>query len=326
LVNARLESPPTQLHAGPLCHLAAGGRVFTNTLAGGRHVMLARFRPPELLQLIERERVTGMSIVPAMIGMLLAEPSFDTADLSSLRTINYGGSPIPEPILSRFMARLPQVEFGQSYGMTELSPIATHLTPADHRRGGVRLRSAGRAVAAAEVGITDEADRLLPAGEVGEVVIRGPIVMQGYWRQPELTRRTLRGGWMHSGDVGFLDEEGYLFIVDRKKDMVVSGGENVYSIEVEDAIHRHPAVAQCAVIGIPHATWGEAVHAVVVLRPGHSLDASAVIEHCRLHIASFKCPRSVELRADPLPLSGVNKVNKTLLRAAHWQGRERGVN
>ena len=326
LVNARLESPPTQLHAGPLCHLAAGGRVFTNTLAGGRHVMLARFRPPELLQLIERERVTGMSIVPTMIGMLLAEPAFATADLSSLRVINYGGSPIPEPILSRFMARLPQVDFGQSYGMTELSPIATHLTPADHRRGGIRLRSAGRAVAAAEVGIMDEADRLLPAGEVGEVVIRGPIVMQGYWRQPELTRRTLRGGWMHSGDVGFLDEEGYLFIVDRKKDMVVSGGENVYSIEVEDAIHRHPAVAQCAVIGIPHETWGEAVHAVVVLRPGHSLDASAVIEHCRLHIASFKCPRSVELREDPLPLSGVNKVNKTLLRAAHWQGRERGVN
>ncbi len=299
LVNARLESPPTQLHAGPLCHLAAGGRVFTNTLAGGRHVMLARFRPPELLQLIERERVTGMSIVPTMIGMLLAEPAFATADLSSLRVINYGGSPIPEPILSRFMARLPQVDFGQSYGMTELSPIATHLTPADHRRGGPRLRSAGRAVAAAEVGIMDEADRLLPAGEVGEVVIRGPIVMQGYWRQPELTRRTLRGGWMHSGDVGFLDEEGYLFIVDRKKDMVVSGGENVYSIEVEDAIHRHPAVAQCAVIGIPHETWGEAVHAVVVLRPGHSLDASAVIEHCRLHIASFKCPRSVELREDP---------------------------
>jgi long-chain acyl-CoA synthetase len=267
-----------------------------------------------------------MSIVPTMIGMLLAEPAFATADMSSLKIINYGASPIPEPILRRFMDRLPQVDFGQSYGMTELSPVATHLSPADHRRGGPRLRSAGRAVAAAEVGIMDDADRLLPAGEMGEVVVRGPIVMQGYWRQPELTQRTLRDGWLHSGDVGYLDEDGYLFIVDRKKDMVVSGGENVYSIEVEDAIHRHPAVAQCAVIGIPHETWGEAVHAVVVLRPGHSLDATAVIEQCRLHIAGFKCPRSVELRADPLPLSGVNKVNKSLLRAPHWQGRERGVN
>jgi long-chain acyl-CoA synthetase len=326
LILARLDSPPVQLHAGPLCHLAAGGRVFTNTLAGGRHVMLARFRPAELLALVERERVTGMSLVPSMIGMLLAEPALATADLSSLRVINYGGSPMPEAILGRFMARLPHVAFGQSYGMTELSPIATHLSPADHRAGGPRLRSAGRAVTAVEVAVVDAADRPLPPGVPGEVVVRGPIVMQGYWRQPELSRETLRGGWMHTGDVGCLDEAGYLFIIDRKKDMIVSGGENVYSIEVEDAIHRHPAVAQCAVIAVPHETWGEAVHAVVVVRAGHALAAEEVIAHCRLHIAGFKCPRSVELRAEALPLSGVNKVNKALLRAPHWRGHARGVN
>lgn len=325
LILSRLEAPPVQLHAGPLCHLAAGGRVFTNTLAGGRHVMLARFRPAELLALVECERITGMSVVPTMIGMLLAEPALGTADISSLRVINYGGSPMPVAVLTRFMERLPHVAFGQSYGMTELSPIATHLSPADHRAGGPRLASAGRAVTTAEIGIMDEGDRLLPPGAAGEVVVRGPIVMQGYWRQPELTARTVRAGWMHTGDVGYLDEAGYLFIVDRKKDMIVSGGENVYSIEVEDAIHRHPAVAQCAVIGVPHASWGEAVHAVVVLRAGHALELEELVQHCRAHIAGFKCPRSLELRAEALPLSGVNKVNKALLREPHWRGQVRGV-
>jgi long-chain acyl-CoA synthetase len=325
LVFTRLESP-VWLHAGPLYHLAAGGRVFTNTLACGRHVVLPRFRPLDLLRVVERERVTALSLVPTMIGMLLAETGFATADLSSLRLINYGASPMPVALLQQFMARLPHVAFGQSYGMTELSPVATHLTPADHQQGGERLRSAGRAVTAAEVGIMDATDHLLPPEAVGEIVVRGPIVMQGYWRQPDLTRQTLRDGWMHTGDIGYLDAAGYLFIVDRKKDMIVSGGENIYSIEVEDVIHRHPAVAQCAVIGIPHEHWGEAVHAVVVLRPGHALDEAALVEHCRQHIASFKCPRSIELSCVALPLSAVNKVNKALLREAHWRKHERSVN
>jgi long-chain acyl-CoA synthetase len=267
-----------------------------------------------------------MSLVPTMIGMLLAEPALGTADLSSLRVTNYGGAPMPEAILTRFMARLPHVSFGQSYGMTELSPVATHLTPEDHRAGGPRLRSAGRAVTALEIAVVDDDGRTLPPGAAGEVVARGPTVMQGYWRQPELTRHTLRGGWLHTGDVGYLDEAGYLFIVDRKKDMIVSGGENVYSIEVEDAIHRHPAVSQCAVIGVLHETWGEAVHAVVVLRAGHRLELEELVAHCRSHIAGFKCPRSLELRPGALPLSGVNKVNKTLLREPHWRGRGRRVN
>ena len=326
LILSRLDAPPVQLHAGPLYHIAAGGRVFATTLACGRHVMLARFRPAELLSLVARERVTGTSLVPTMIGMLLAEPGFATADLSSLRLITYGGAPMPEAILTRFMARLPHVSFGQAFGMTELSPVATHLSPEDHRAGGPRLRSAGRAVTTVEIAVVDDDGRMLPAGAAGEVLVRGPTVMQGYWRQPELTRHTLRGGWLHTGDVGYLDEAGYLFIVDRKKDMIVSGGENVYSIEVEDVIHRHPAVSQCAVIGVPHETWGEAVHAVVVLRAGHGLELEELVAHCRAHIAGFKCPRSLELRPGALPLSGVNKVNKAELRSPHWRGRGRGVN
>src|SRR5262249_11193203 len=162
-VLTRAESPPIQLHVGPLFHLAAGGRVFANTLACGRHVMLARFRPPDLLRLVERERITTMTLVPTMIVMLLAEPGLATPDLSSLQLVTYGASPMPVAILQKFMARLPHVAVGQSYGMTEISPIATHLTPADHRKGGERLRSAGRAVTAAEVGIMDDRDRLLPA-------------------------------------------------------------------------------------------------------------------------------------------------------------------
>ena len=150
--------------------------------------------------------------------------------------------------------------------------------------------------------------------------------MLGYWNKPHETAAAFRDGWVYTGDAAYMDEEGFVYIVDRLKDMIVSGGENVFSAEVENVVCNHAAVGQCAVIAVPSVEWGEAVHAVVVLRPGHSLDATAVIEHCRLHIAGFKCPRSVELREDPLPLSGVNKVNKTLLRAPYWQGRQRGVN
>ena len=316
------------LHAGPLFHLAAGGRVFATTVAGGRHVVAARFTPKDALEIIAREKVTTATFVPTMLGMILQLPDFDAYDLSSLTRITYGASPMPEALLREGLARFPGVAFAQSYGMTELSPMATFLAPEDHRLDGdtKRLRSAGRAVPGVEVRVVDEADQPLPPGRIGEVVARGPTVMKGYWRQPELTAIALRGGWMHTGDAGYFDEDGYLYVVDRTKDMIVSGGENVYSTEVENAVSQHPAVAQCAVIGIPDAKWGEAVHAIVVPRDGRELSEAAVIGHCRTLIAGYKCPRSVEVRREPLPLSSVNKINKAALRAPFWAGRDRQVN
>jgi long-chain acyl-CoA synthetase len=190
-----------------------------------------------------------------------------------------------------------------------------------------RLRSAGRPVYSAEVRIVDPDDKELPRGEIGEIIVRGPIVMKGYWRKPELTAQTLRGGWMHTGDSGYFDDDGFLFIADRIKDMIISGGENVYSIEVENAISSHPDVAECAVIGIPDPRWGEAVHAIVVARAGaDGLTAESIIAHCRPLIAGYKCPRSVDLRRELLPLSSVNKIDKTALREPFWRNQTRQVN
>ncbi len=212
--------------------------------------------------------------------------------------------------------------------MTELSPVATILGPEDHLPSAPkhRLRSAGRPIVSAEVHIADADDREVKRGEIGEIQVRGPMVMMGYWRQPELTAKALQGGWTHTGDSGYFDEDGYLYVSDRIKDMIITGGENVYSIAVENAIGSHPEVMQCAVIGIPHPKWGEAVHAVIVRRPGSSLSATDVTAHCRAAIADYKCPRSVEFRDDSLPLSSANKVNKEALRKPHWEGHTRRVN
>ncbi|MEW6639480.1 MAG: long-chain-fatty-acid--CoA ligase [Pseudomonadota bacterium] len=316
------------LHAGPLFHLAAGARVFTTALIGGSHVVIPRFTPIDALEAIARHRVTTVTFVPTMLAMLLELPDLDAHDLSSLRLISYGASPMPEAVLAACLRRFPAVKFAQSYGMTELSPVATILGPEDHAPEAPRqrLRSAGRPVWSAEVRVVDADDRELPCGEIGEIVVRGPMVMQGYWNQPELTAQTLRGGWMHTGDSGYFAPDGYLYVADRIKDMIISGGENVYSVEVENAVGAHPDVAQCAVIGVPDARWGERVHAVVVRRPGTAPTAEAIIAHCRDLIAGYKCPRSVDIRDEALPLSSVNKVNKAALRAPFWEGRTRQVN
>jgi acyl-CoA synthetase (AMP-forming)/AMP-acid ligase II len=316
------------LHAGPLFHLAAGARVYTTAVVGGKHVVIPRFSPVEVLQAIARDKVTVATFVPTMLSMLLELPDLDSYDLSSLRMITYGASPMPEAVLTECLRRFPSVRFSQSYGMTELSPVATILGPEDHlpeapRR---RLRSAGRAVSSAEVKVVDAQDRELPCGQIGEILVRGPMVMQGYWNKPELTAETLRGGWMHTGDSGYFESDGYLYIADRIKDMIISGGENVYSTEVENAICSHPAVLQCAVIGIPDPRWGEAVHAVVVRRPATSVTAEDIVGHCRGLIAGYKCPRSVDIRDEALPLSSVSKINKVELRAPFWKAQARQVN
>jgi acyl-CoA synthetase (AMP-forming)/AMP-acid ligase II len=311
------------LHAAPMFHLADGAAWTARNCLGGTHVMVAGFTPAGVAAAIEAHRVTEVLLVPTMIQMLVDDPACADADLSSLRHLLYGASPISEAVLERAAKRLPTVEFTQAYGMTELSPVATLLGPAEH--GVERLRrSAGRAAPHAEVRIVDPDDNEMPTGATGEIVCRGGHVMLGYWKRPQETAAALRGGWMHTGDGGYLDADGYLFVVDRIKDMIVSGGENVYSAEVENALAAHPGVAACAVIGVPDEQWGERVHAVVVRAPGATATEDELRDHVRALIASYKTPRSVEF-VEALPLSGAGKVLKRELRAPYWAAQARGV-
>ncbi len=318
----------TYLHAAPMFHLADMGLAMPHWIEGNTHAVVPAFSVEGVLETLERDRVTHVLLVPTMIQMLVDHPAMrQPRDLSALRTIAYGASPISEAVLERAMTALPGVEFVQAYGMTELSPLATILPPLYHSaqgRGLGKLRSAGRASYCTEVRIVDPLGREAPRGCVGEVVARGPNVMQGYWNKPEQSAEALRDGWMHTGDGGYMDEDGFIFIVDRMKDMIISGGENVYSAEVENALAQHGAVASCAVIGIPSAEWGEAVHAVVVRRPGADVAAEALIAHCKTLIAGYKCPRSVQFR-DAMPLSGAGKILKTELRKPYWEALARQV-
>jgi long-chain acyl-CoA synthetase len=316
------------LIVAPLFHLAAVAALTMATLAGGTAVIARAFDPAATLDLIAEAAVTDAVLVPTMIQMLLEVPGFDVAKLASIKTILYGASPMPIATLERIMAAAPDIDFLQAYGMTEVSCTATILGPDFHKgahRDAGRHRAAGRAIPLAEVIVAGEDGSPLPPGEVGEILVRGPGVMLGYWNQPELTAETLRGGWMHTGDGGRMDDLGLVYIVDRLKDMIVSGGENVYSAEVEGAVSLHPAVAQCAVIGVPDPRWGERVHAVIVPRADGKASAEDIIAHCRTLIAGYKCPRSVEFRTAPLPLSAAGKILKQDLRAAHWQGHDRNV-
>ena len=316
------------LLVAPMFHLAAVAAMTAIMLAGGTAVILGTFTPAAALDTIEREAVTDAFLVPTMIQFMLDDPGFAPARLASMQRIFYGASPITEATLDRVMAAAPHVDFYQGYGMTEVSCAATILRPEFHRgahRDTGRHRAAGQAIADTQVIVADANDRPLPTGAVGEILVRGPGLMLGYWNQPELTAAALRGGWMHTGDGGRMDEDGHVYVVDRLKDMIVSGGENVYSGEVESALASHPAVAQCAVIGVPDPRWGERVHAVVVPRPGAALTADALTDYCRARIAGYKCPKSIEFSAEPLPMSAAGKVLKTVLRARHWDGQERNV-
>lgn len=328
MANMSINGDTVHLHTSPLFHVAGGSRPFTVSLAGGRHVMLPAFEPLSFLELIERERVDITVVVPTMLRRLVGEPALQTTDLSSLRMLSYGASPMPEALLRDAIDAMPGVQFLQSYGMTELSPVATVLAPRFHTFDGPdagRTHSAGRAVVGADVAIVGEDGQHVGVDEVGEVCVRGPMVMQGYWRNPEATADAVRDGWMHTGDVGYLDRDGFLFLVDRAKDMIVSGGENVFSVEVEAALYEHPNVHECAVIGIPNEQWGEAVHAVVVPRSIADFDADSLVAFCRQQLAAFKCPKSISVVDGELPKSGAGKILKTELRKPFWDGETRGI-
>jgi len=274
---------------------------------------------------IERNQVTSTTMVPTMIGMMMAHPDFSPQRLQSLEQMTYGASPMPGALLSKLLAASPELELFQGYGMTESSASLTSLSPEDHRRGGAYLRSVGRPVIGVELSIRDKNGQEVATGEIGEVCARGANFMTEYWNKREATEEVFRNGWYHTGDAGYLDENGYLFLVDRVKDMIVTGSENVYSTEVENAIASHPAVRQVAVIGIPDDVWGEAVHAIVVPIEGASVSDEDLMDHARASVAGYKVPKSIAFRSEPLPLSGAMKVLKRDLRAPYWQDQERSI-
>ncbi|CAN5672812.1 long-chain fatty acid--CoA ligase [soil metagenome] len=317
------------IHSGAMFHLADGASTFGVTLAGGRHTFVSRFEPVEVLHTIAREKVTHAQFVPTMINMLVNHPRFAEFDLSRLSFILYGASPMPEGVLRKAMQVMPHVRLMHGYGMTEASPIVTLLDPRYTTLDGPyagRLKSCGQVALTCEVKVVDSARREVPRGTAGELAIRGANIMKGYWNKPAETEAVLADGWYYSGDGATMDKEGFVYIVDRLKDMIISGGENVYSAEVENVVSLLPGVGEVAVIGIPDERWGETVHAIVVPKKGVTLTADEVIAHCREQIAGYKCPRSVDFRDTPLPLSGAGKVLKRELREPYWKGFTKAVN
>ncbi|EGD56503.1 long-chain-fatty-acid--CoA ligase [Gordonia neofelifaecis] len=300
------------LHVAPMFHLADLASVVGCMLLGGSHVMLPTFDPETVCRTIGEHQVTDALLVPTMMQILVDDPHVKDYPTDCLANIMYGASPISEALLARTRAAFPSAALNQAYGMTELSPVATLLRDEDHDHP-VRRRSAGQAAPHALVRVVDPDGADLPTGSVGEIVCAGDHVMLGYWNRPEETAAALRDGWMHTGDGGYLDEDGYVYVVDRIKDMIITGGENVYSVEVENAIAKHPAVAQCAVIGIPDDRWGERVHAVVGLMPGQTLTLDELADHVREHIAGYKVPRSMSV-VEQFPMSGAGKILKRELR------------
>ncbi|HDR8982688.1 long-chain-fatty-acid--CoA ligase [Burkholderia vietnamiensis] len=316
------------LVTAPLFHIGGCALLLQAVQNLQRVVMVPMFDEKAVLEAIQAYRATEIFLVPLMLRRLLDYPAFKAHDLSSLRLLTYGASPIDGTLLERALAQLPEVGFYQAYGMTECAPVITVLPAEAHLPGykdGTKVRSAGLPITQVEMRIVDGEGRDVPPGTVGELLARGPMVMRGYWNKPHETAQALSGGWMRTGDGAYQDEDGYVFVVDRVKDMIVTGGENVYSAEVENAIARMPQVLQSAVVGIPDEQFGERVHAVIVLRAGETLTEDAVVQHCRDLIAGYKVPRSVEFR-DTLPTSAAGKLLKHELRKPFWQGRLRAVN
>jgi long-chain acyl-CoA synthetase len=307
-------------HSGPLFHLATSFAVWSMPLVGGAQIAV-QFDPKRAIESIAAHKVTMTSLPGAILGMIAEHP--DVKKLASLRVIIYGGAPTPMGVLRKAGAAFPPA-LSHTYGITETAGFTTNLKPADHVFDGSdaqlrRTASAGQATPLIDVRVVDEDGHDVPAGTVGEVVCGGPKIMAGYWRKPEASAAVLKNGWYHTGDMGSLDDERYLTLVDRKKDMIISGGENVYSVEVESLLSLHPAVAEVAVIGIPDERWGEAVTAVVVPRAGSAQNAEELIAFCRGKIANYKMPKSVVFRAEPLPKTGPGKIAKRVLRDPYWK-------
>ena len=311
----------------PLFHAAGSNGVLATIWTTGCQVPLAAFDPGRALDLVAEHRLTQTLGVPAMISALTETQLASPRDVSSFRVIAHGGSPIATEVIRRCSRAFPGAQLVELYGCTETSPLAVALVGEEKLLDDPRLRSAGQAMVGGEVRIVGPGGEEMPRGAVGEVTVTGNNVMQGYWNKPEQTEAVLSGKTYRTGDLGYMDEGGYIYLVDRSKDMIVTGGENVYSVEVEEILYQHQAVLEAAVFGIPDDKWGEAVWGAVVLREGHeATDPAALLEHCRARIAGYKVPKGLDVRTEPLPKSGPGKVLKRKLREPYWEGRGRAVN
>jgi long-chain acyl-CoA synthetase len=321
LIEFGLRHEDRGLMVAPLFHVAAC-HTFMSLLARGCAVqVMAAFDPRKTLEVITDTRPTFTILVPAMISALLNTPGQERVDTSCLRRMVYAGAPMPQELLKTAVARFGDI-FLQVYGLTETSAL-TCLRVEDHSDPRL-IASAGRQMFGNEVMVVDKSGATATAGAIGEVIAKGDNVTAGYWNAPEETQAVLRNGWFHTGDVGFTDANGYIFLRDRKKDMIVSGGENVYPVEVENVLHENPLILEAAVIGVPDERWGERVHAIVHFRSGEWMDPQEVISYCREKLAGYKCPKSIEV-SGPLPRTPSGKVQKNVLRAGHWKDRDRNI-
>ncbi|WP_394707036.1 fatty acid--CoA ligase [uncultured Erythrobacter sp.] len=314
------------LLAMPCFHISGTGTGIGTMVAGTNSIVLPEYDPTKALDLIANFNISKIFLVPAAIQILLNHPRVSETDFSRLKYITYGASPIPLELMREAM-RVIGCGFVQMYGMTETSGTIVALDPEDHvPEGSPRMRSVGKPLAGVELKIIDEAGNPVPVGTVGEIATRSSKNMRGYWNNPDATASTIDAeGWLRTGDAGYLDEDGYLYIHDRVKDMIISGGENVYPAEVENALYSHPKVADVAVIGVPDPKWGEAVKACVVVKPGEELSEAELIAHARTLIAGYKCPKTVDF-IPALPRNPSGKILRRELRAPYWVGRDRAVN
>ncbi len=334
LRKGSLDNPPEHtlweedeavLVAMPCAHIGGTGLGVMALAAGLPGVVLSEFDPPRVFDAVENRGVTRFFIVPAALALLLNHPDCARTDFSRIKYILYGASPIPLELLRECIAMFG-AQFIQNYGMTETTGTICVLPPEDHSvEGNQRMRSAGKPLPGVEMEIRSLDGRALSPGEIGEICTRSSNNMLGYWKLPEATAATMKDGWVATGDVGYMDEDGYVYMYDRAKDMIITGGENVYPAEVESGIYGHPDVLEVAVIGVPHEKWGEAVKAVCVPKPGATIDADSVISWARERLAGYKVPKSIDV-IDALPRNPSGKILRRELRAPYWEGRERQIN
>ena len=331
IAELHLTDSDVWIHVAPLFHLADAWATWAITWVGGTHILIREFDAKIVLETIEREKVTLTNLIPTMLNLMVNHPEVGRFDYSSLRVLLSGGAPIAPEVVRKVVETF-KCDYIQTYGMTETSPYLTLSILKDHLKklsyeDQLRFKSkTGREFIGVELKVVNERGGEIKRDEkeVGEIIVKGDIVTKGYWKLPEETKKSIKDGWLYTGDMAVMDEEGYVTIVDRKKDMILTGGENVYSTEVENILYMHPAILECAVVGVPDQKWGEAVKGIVVLKPGQKATAEEIIQFCKDRIARYKAPKSIDF-IDALPRTGSGKIHKKGLRDKYWEGYEKKV-
>jgi len=327
IINQSIQPDDRHIQVSPMFHIAGDTMVRSLLYMGACNIIMKSFDAETALKLIQDEKATHISIVPTHLIAMMAVPNLKKYDFSSLKFIWYGGSPMPLEVVKKGLEIFGPI-FGQGYGQSESGPAITHLPKEDHdvigRPEERRLSSVGQPDIGVQVRVVDDKDNDVAPGEMGEIIVRSKHIMREYWKKPADTRKTIVDGWLHTGDIGYYDEAGYVYIVDRKKDMIITGGENVFPREVEEVIYRHPSVQEAAVIGIPDPYWVEKVHAVVSMKKGANCTAEELIALCKQNLAGYKSPKSVEFM-DALPKNAAGKIMKRELREKYWEGQDRKI-